>query len=129
MANYVFEEDYDVVVHNECFANVSDVDWLDRVLEPHRKGKPAVVVHCAMHCYRTGNDDWFEFLGVTSRRHGGHYAFEAISLAPKDPVMKTFGKSWMTPKGELYLIEKTWPNATPLAHAMSKDTMTEAPNP
>ena len=28
----------------------------------------------------------------------------------------------MTPKGELYLIEKLWPTATPLAHAMSRDT-------
>src|SRR5580704_12405191 len=63
---------FDVVVHNECVSDVTDLDWIERVLKPHREGLPAVVIHCAMHCYRGKTDDWFKFVGVTSDHHGPH---------------------------------------------------------
>ncbi len=113
---------YDVVVHNECFADIPDPEWTERVLKPHREGVPAVVIHCAMHCYRDKTDEWFKFLGVTSRGHGGNYPFEVINLDKENPIMKGFGDKWQTPAGELYLIEKMWPDAKPLGHAMSTDT-------
>jgi type 1 glutamine amidotransferase len=113
---------YDVVVHNECFSDAADPAWTAKILKPHREGTPAVVIHCAMHCYRDKTDEWFKFLGVTSRGHGANYPFEVVSVEPKDPIMKDFGEKWNTPKGELYLIEKLWPTARPLAHAMSRDT-------
>ena len=113
---------YDVVLHNECFAAVSDPAWTKRIITPHFEGLPAVVVHCAMHCYRDKTDEWFKFVGVTSHRHGRHYPFEVINLEAANPIMKEFGEKWMTPKGELYLISKIWPGVKPLAHAMSKDT-------
>src|SRR5205085_1616288 len=34
---------YDVVVHDQCSADVKDLTLIDRVLEPHRQGLPAVV--------------------------------------------------------------------------------------
>lgn len=113
---------YDIVVHNECFANAADPAWTGRILKPHREGVPAVVIHCTMHCYRDKTDEWFKFLGVTSRGHGANYPFEVVNLEPKDPIMEGFGETWKTPKGELYIIEKLWPSARPLAHAMSRDT-------
>lgn len=113
---------YDVVVHNECFAGASDPAWTGKILKPHREGVPAVVIHCAMHCYRDKTDEWFKFLGVTSRGHGANYPFEVVNLEPDNPIMKGFGEKWPTPKGELYIIEKVWPSAKPLAHAMSRDT-------
>src|SRR5438876_7526407 len=36
---------YDVVVHNECFSEVHDVDFIENVLRPHREGTAAVVIH------------------------------------------------------------------------------------
>jgi type 1 glutamine amidotransferase len=113
---------FDVVVHNECFSNAAEPAWTERILRPHRDGLPAVVIHCAMHCYRDKTDEWFKFLGVTSHRHGANYPFEAVNLAPDDPIMKGFGPRWRTPKGELYLISKVWETAKPLAHARSRDT-------
>ncbi|HTN73984.1 MAG TPA: discoidin domain-containing protein, partial [Pirellulaceae bacterium] len=113
---------FDIVVHNECFAAASDPAWTAKILKPHREGTPALVVHCAMHCYRDKTDEWFKFLGVTSRGHGANYPFEIVNLEPKDPIMAGFGEKWNTPKGELYIIEKLWPTAKPLAHAMSRDT-------
>ncbi|ADB16620.1 heme-binding protein [Pirellula staleyi DSM 6068] len=120
--NEKWYEGFDVVVHNECFAGVTDPSWTARILKAHREGVPAVVVHCAMHCYRDKTDAWFEFLGVTSHGHGANYPFDVINLEPKHPVMEGFGDKWSTPKGELYIIKKLWPTAKPLAHALSRDT-------
>ena len=108
---------FDIVVHNECFAHVSDKEWVEKILRPHREGTPAILIHCAMHCYRTGDDAWFEFVGVQSPNHGRHYGFEVENFAPDHPIMKDFGKSWMTPKGELYNTIRLFPTAQPLARA------------
>ena len=108
---------FDVVVHNECFADVRDVEWLERVLAPHRKGTPAVLIHCAMHCYRTGTDGWFRFCGMQSPGHGAKYAFTVEPLIADHPITHGLGKAWNTPRGELYHSLKLFDTATPLAHA------------
>ncbi|WP_422928643.1 DUF7133 domain-containing protein [Singulisphaera sp. PoT] len=113
---------FDVVVHNECFAGVTDPKWTERIIKPHREGLAAIVIHCAMHCYRDKTDEWFKFLGVTSHGHGAGYPFKVVNLAKDNPIMKGFGDSWDTPAGELYIISKIWETATPLAHARSRDT-------
>jgi type 1 glutamine amidotransferase len=108
---------FDVVVHNECFSDVRDPAWVERILKPHREGVPAVLIHCAMHCYRTGTDQWFEFVGMQSPGHGPHYAFTVENLKPEHPIMKGFGDQWTTPKGELYHSIRTFPNAIVLGQA------------
>ena len=118
-------EGFDVVVHNECFADAKDPAWLARVLEPHRKGVPAVLIHCAMHCYRTGEDDWFEFCGVQSPGHGPHYAFTVDNKNATHPIMKDFGNDWTVPKGELYHTLKVFPNTTVLGTAKRNDNQEE----
>ena len=35
---------YDVIVHDECCADVKDLEVIDRILKPHRDGVPAVVL-------------------------------------------------------------------------------------
>jgi type 1 glutamine amidotransferase len=112
---------YDVVIHDECFADVKEVEWLEKVVKPHKEGVPAVVLHCAMHCYRAPTDEWFKFVGITSPGHGGHYPFEVKNLKPEHPIMKGFGEKWQTPKEELYFCDKVWPNTEPLAEAFSTD--------
>ncbi len=114
-------EGFDVVVHNECFAGVRDEAWVERILKPHREGVPAVLIHCAMHCYRTGTDKWFEFVGVQSPGHGPQFAYTVENLAPEHPIMARFGDRWSTPRGELYHTIKVWPTATPLAQARRQD--------
>ncbi|MGB0421158.1 MAG: ThuA domain-containing protein, partial [Limisphaerales bacterium] len=44
------------------------------------------------------------------------------NLRPHHPIMKHFPPIWDTPNGELYKIEKMWPDAIPLAKAYGKDT-------
>jgi type 1 glutamine amidotransferase len=111
---------YDVVFHNECFADVKDPAFLRKIVAEHEKGTPAVVMHCAMHCYRAGTDDWFKFCGVTSPGHGKHYAYVAKTIA-EHPVLAGLPKEWQLPKDELYYIDKLWPTATPLVEGMSEE--------
>ena len=112
---------YDIVLHDECFSDVPDPAWTQRILKPHQAGLPGVVIHCAMHCYRDGTDEWFKFCGVTSRRHGAHYAHEVLTRDAEHPIMQGLGAGWANPAGELYWIEKVWPSAHPLASAKNQE--------
>ena len=112
---------YDVVVHNECFADVDDPAYIRKITEAHRAGTPAVVIHCAMHSYRAAAvDDWREFLGVTTHRHDHESRYAVTPVAPAHAVMKDFPPAWLTPRDELYIIEKLQPTATPLAVSTSE---------
>lgn len=119
---------YDVVVHNECFADTTEPGYIRKITAGHKAGVPAVVVHCAMHTYRAAEvDDWRELLGVTSRRHDHQAEYPVTLLAAGHPAFKGFPASWTTPKDELYILEKVWPGATPLATSKSeKDGSTHA---
>jgi len=118
-------EGYDVVVHNECFANTKDFEFVQKILAEHQRGVPAVAIHCSMHCYRTPQDKaagWHAFLGVSSWSHEGHRPFTVKLLDAKHPIMKDFPASWDTPNGELYKIDRVYPTARPLAKAWGADT-------
>lgn len=112
---------FDVVIHDECFSDAKESEWMARVLKPHKAGLPAVLLHCAMHCYRDGTDEWFKFCGVTSRRHGAGYAHEVLNRDAKHPIMQKFGPAWANPAGELYWIEKVWDTAHPLAVSKNQE--------
>jgi type 1 glutamine amidotransferase len=89
---------------------------------------PALVIHCAMHSYRTAAiDDWREFLGVTSRRHTSSHRMTVKLSAGAHPSMAGFTPDWVTPVDELYVIDRLWPHATPLATAVSPEDQREYP--
>ena len=121
---------YDVVVHNECYGGVDDVEYVERIVKGHAEtGVPLVVVHCSMHSYRAARtDEWRKLLGVTSRRHErGGRQLDVVNRAMNHPVMKGFPGSWRTPNGELYVIEKAWANCDVLATAYGQDTQMDQP--
>ena len=119
---------FDIVVHNECFADVTDPQYLRKITAAHRGGVPAMVIHCSMHSYRAATvDDWREFLGVTSRRHTRAFNIPVRIAAKDHAVMSGFKADWVTPVDELYVIEKLWPNAKALATAVSPEDQTEYP--
>lgn len=90
-----YAQGYDVVIHDECAADMKDPATVEGVLAPHRAGIPAVNLHCAMHSYRTAADVkqpaepgtpdalWFDFLGIQSSGHG-----------PKKPLAIVYEKEW-----------------------------------
>jgi type 1 glutamine amidotransferase len=119
---------YDVVVHNECFADTANLEYVQKVVAGHKGGTPAVVVHCAMHTYRALTaDDWREFLGVSSLHHEHQSKYPVKILAKDHPAMKGFPEDWVTPMDELYIIKKLWPGAKALASSVSEKTGEEQP--
>jgi len=98
---------FDVVVHNECFADTQSPDYIRRITRAHEAGVPAVAIHCAMHTYRAASiDEWRKFLGVTSRRHDHQSRYPVKKVAPEHPILKGLPGDWVSPKDELYVIEK-----------------------
>ena len=107
---------YDVIIHNECFADTTDTNYIRKITAAHKAGKAAVVIHCAMHTYRALTaDDWREFLGVTSRMHEHQSKYPVKVVAKDHPIMRGFPGNWVTLLDELYIIEKLWPGAQALA--------------
>jgi type 1 glutamine amidotransferase len=115
---------YDVVVHNECFADTKDPNYFRKITRAHYAGVPAVVIHCAMHTYRSATeDDWREMLGVTSKRHDRQVKFSVKIDDLKNPIVKGMPAEWNpTASDELYNIDKLWPNAKALASAVSVES-------
>jgi type 1 glutamine amidotransferase len=112
---------YDIIVHNECFADDTDMAYIEKILKPHREGTPAVVLHCTMHTFRALKTNAFrEFLGVTSTHHGPQHTCDIKKLKPEHPVMKGFPPVWTTVPEELYAIDKVFPEAIALATAADK---------
>ncbi len=119
---------YDVVVHNECFADTKSADYVRKITSVHKAGVPAVVIHCAMHTYRAAEfDDWREFLGVTSRRHDHQSRYPVKKVVAFHPILAGLPDDWKTPMDELYVIEKLWPNARALATSRSEKDGGEYP--
>jgi len=118
-----WSKDYDVVLHNECFADTIDEDYIRSITNAHRNGTNAVVIHCAMHTYRRAKiDDWREMLGVTSRHHEHQSNYVVRNVKPDHPAMKDFPEQWTTPKDELYIVNKIWPDTEVLAFSISEKT-------
>ena len=119
---------FDVVVHNECYADVADETFIRKITAPHRGGVPAIVIHCAMHSYRDAKvDDWREFLGVSTRRHTQQHRIAVKVIDAAHPTMQGWKSNWVTPTDELYVIDKLWPTARALATAVSPEDKTEYP--
>lgn len=98
-------KDYDIVVHDHCFPRVRDTAYVDRILAPHRAGLPAVLLHGTMMSFRTGDERWFDFTGLTTRSHERDRVVRVEPLASGDPILKRF-EPWEITREELYRVEK-----------------------
>jgi type 1 glutamine amidotransferase len=112
---------FDVIVHDECSSDVKDLDAINRILEPHRRGLPAVVLHCGMHSYRSKGypravTPWFELTGLATTGHGPQQPIAVSYVDPDSPITRGL-KDWTTIKEELYnnFTGKLLDTARPLA--------------
>jgi type 1 glutamine amidotransferase len=96
---------YDVIIHDECSSQVKDPAIIDRILEPHRRGLPSVVLHCGMHTYRSEgwpeSTPWFDFTGLVSTGHGPQAPIRVEFLKTDSPITRGF-ENWTTINEELY---------------------------
>ncbi len=120
-----YAKGYDVVIHDECSADINDPVIIKGVLAPFRAGTPGVNLHCAMHCYRIGNPSepattgaeramWFDYLGLQSSGHGPQQPI-AIQFTDKTHALTHDLSDWTTINEELYNNIQIFPTATPLA--------------
>ena len=129
-----YADGYDVVIHDECAADISDVAVVEGVLAPHRKGVPGVNLHCAMHSYRTtkklmapttpGTPEalWFDYLGLQSAGHGPQKPV-AISFVDTAHPIAAGLSNWTTINEELYNNIDVRPSAHVIARGMQEPNM------
>ncbi|HRQ89789.1 MAG TPA: discoidin domain-containing protein, partial [Bacteroidia bacterium] len=91
---------YDVVIHDECAAGNKDLAVMKRILDAHQT-IPAVHLHCAMHSFRNGTDQWFQHLGIQSSSHGPQEPIAVEYVDKEHPITATL-ENWTTIKEELY---------------------------
>jgi len=130
------------VLHDECTASVTDEPYVKRILAAHKKGIPAVNIHCAMHSYRwgdfrnpvvegAGNSGWYEMIGIQSSAHGPKAPIEVTKVQTrKDGVLTDHPiiagmETWTTVDEELYNNIRMFSGVEILA--MGKQT--QKPNP
>jgi uncharacterized protein len=114
---------FDVVVHNECYGAIEDVEYVERIARPHFEGVPAVMLHCSTHSYRAAKtDEWRQAVGQTSMAHEKSRDLTIKTVAADHPVMKGFPDGWISPTDELYKNVKLWPNLVPLAKSYGVET-------
>jgi len=110
--NPAYAKGFDVVIHDECSAGITDPAIIKGVIQPHLDGIPAVNLHCAMHCYRFGdfkapvakgadNAAWYEYLGLQSTGHGPQEPIAITFTDKASPITKGLA-DWTTMKEELY---------------------------
>lgn len=97
---------FDVIIHDECAADVKDLEIVERIIKPHREGLPAVMLHCAMHSYRSEgwperDTPWFELTGMITTAHGPHEPIAINFIDQEHPITRGL-KGWTTGKEELY---------------------------
>ncbi len=114
---------YDLILHDECSADVVDEAYIQRILAPHAKGLPAVFLHCAMHCFRTagyevpGNmTSWFEFTGLQTTGHTAQAPITMSYFDKANPITKGL-ENWVTGNEELY--NNVMGGILPTAHAVA----------
>ena len=126
----IYEKDnwadgYDVILHDECSASVTDPVYVKRILDAHRNGVPAVNIHCAMHSYRWGNfkeavklgEDnagWYEMIGIQSTGHGPQSPID-IKYTDKEHAISKGLADWTTINEELYNNVQVFDSAHALA--------------
>lgn len=107
-----WDKDFDVIIHDECSADVTEPAYVAAILNAHKAGKPAVNLHCAMHSYRWGtfrepvqpgadNAGWYEMLGLQSTGHGPQQPI-AITFTDKSHPITQGLEGWTTINEELY---------------------------
>ena len=133
-----YAKGYDIVIHDECAADLNDPVKIQAVLAPHKAGIPGVNLHCAVHSYRIGSPGqatepgseragWFDYLGLQSSGHGPQQPIAIKHVDKTHPVTRGMD-DWMTINEELYNNIRIRDTATPLARGTQLLKQKEGPD-
>jgi type 1 glutamine amidotransferase len=111
-----FGEGYDAIIYDLCYATDSkpiDPRLYDKIFEVTKSGKPAILIHCAMHCFRPAAD-WAHFAGMRTNHHEQFGPFDVKPADPNNPITKGWPEDWKTSGDEQYVTEETYPDTVKL---------------
>lgn len=109
-------EEFDLVIHHHCFPRVGDPDYIEQLLDLHRAGKPAILIHGSLRSFETIDSRWRELCGVATSKHEREREVEVLVSNPSHPVMSG-SSSWTSMNEELYLIDQVFPGVDILAES------------
>jgi type 1 glutamine amidotransferase len=114
-----FARDFDVVVYNMCYCDGEiDLQPIENARRTIAEGKPAMMVHCAMHSFRKG-EQWSECCGLLTRHHDARRGFSTTKAKPNHPIAAAFPENWSTTGDELYQNIRFPETSTPVLTAYS----------
>jgi type 1 glutamine amidotransferase len=115
-----FADGYDVVVYDVCF-DEAEPALLENAMKVAREGKPAVMIHCAVHAFRKSEKvhEWENLCGMRSKVHDPFQSFTTEKLDAKSPITKDWPADWKTPGDELYQTIEFMEGSHPLLRAKS----------
>jgi type 1 glutamine amidotransferase len=98
-----FAKPYDVLVFDVCFDEVEPA-LIDSALNAIRGGKPAVMIHCAVHAFRRDSNihEWEAGVGMRSKVHDKYGPFTVVKVDKRSPILAGFPDNWQTSGDELY---------------------------
>lgn len=111
-----FGEGYDVIVYDLCYAvdnKPVDPKSYEKVFDLTKAGKPAVLLHCAMHCFRPAKD-WAEYAGMRTNHHEKFGPFSVRPAAADNAITKGWPADWKTEGDEQYVTEEVYPDTVKL---------------
>lgn len=130
-----FAKPYDVLVFDVCFDEL-DPTLVHNALKAIYDGKPAVMIHCAVHAFRRDTNtmavqiespsgtnttirEWETGVGMRSKVHDKFGPFSTVKLDKKSPILAGFPDDWKTPGDELYQTIEFPKTSHPLLRARS----------
>ena len=114
-----FARNYDIVVYNMCYCDGEiELQPIENARHAIAEGKPAMMVHCAMHSFRKG-EQWSECCGLLTKHHDARRGFSTTKPNPGHPIVVGFPENWSTTGDELYQNIRFPETSTPVLKAYS----------
>jgi type 1 glutamine amidotransferase len=130
-----FATSFDVLVFDVCFDEVAP-KLIENALKAIHDGKPAVMIHCAVHAFRRDTNaldmqigskpttntvirEWENGVGMRSKVHDKYGPFTVEKLDKKSPILVGFPDDWKTTGDELYQTIEFPKTSHPLLRARS----------
>jgi uncharacterized protein len=120
LTNALFAKDCNIVIYDVCLEDV-DSAVLENLLRTIQEGKPAVMIHCAVHSFQKSARirDWQNCVGMRSKVHDPFQAFQTEKLDPANTFLQGFPDRWQTSGDELYQTIEMTDDSHPLLRVKS----------
>ncbi|MEM9281398.1 MAG: ThuA domain-containing protein [Verrucomicrobiota bacterium] len=112
--------EHDIILHHYHFPRVTSSEFVENVLSPHREGKPALVIHAALHSFPIEGPAWFEFCGVKTSKVSPYRSIDVQWSDPAHPIVNSL-TPWKIQREELFEIESLRPSATSVAEVVGEN--------